>query len=139
MRYLNLMLYLSGLGVFLGLLAFITFLILGNLAASIWAFVSVIFAAGFFHLCWLYKKGNLLQWHNGDSLTGIQDFSFFIATVSAGTMLWFIFRTIYYQEAVYPIANSSQIAAVWAFMSLKWSASLSWRCKSFKMEHGLRT
>uniref|UniRef100_A0A8D8TEU6 Heme transporter hrg1-A n=1 Tax=Cacopsylla melanoneura TaxID=428564 RepID=A0A8D8TEU6_9HEMI len=139
MRNLKLMLGLSGLGVFLGLFAFITFLILGNLSASAWALVSVIFAAGFFHLCWLYKKGNLLQWHNLDSLNGIQDFSFFVAIISAGAMVWFIFKTIYYHEAIYPIADSSQIAAVWAFMSLKWAGSLSWSCKSFKADHGLRT
>lgn len=130
---------LSGLGAILGLIAFITFFFFyQNFKAGTWALLSAVFAIAFYHMVWLYKNGRVLQWHDVNTLNAIIDFSFTMAVLSSAAMLWYIFKTIYYKEAVYPISDSSEITAVWSFMTAKWTGALYFTCNRYKTEFNLR-
>ncbi|KAI5702916.1 heme transporter hrg1-B-like [Diaphorina citri] len=130
---------LSGLGAFLGLFAFVVFFfIYGNNRAGVWALFSAIFALAFYHITWLYKTGNLLQWHDVESLDMIIHFSFFVAILSTAVMTWYIFEAVYFKEGIYPISDSSQISAVWSFMCAKWTFALHFAGKGYKTEYNLR-
>jgi hypothetical protein len=61
-------------------------------------FVLAIFALAFYHITWLYKTGNLLQWHDVESLDMIIHFSFFVAILSTAVMTWYIFEAVYFKE-----------------------------------------
>lgn len=130
---------LSGLGVFLGLCAFFVFFFFyGNYRAGMWALFSAVFALAYYHMSWLYKEERVLQWHDVNSLDLIVHFSFSMAVISIAVMFWYIFETVYYKEEVYPISDSSELAAVWSFMCAKWTSALYFQCNDYKTEFNLR-
>jgi len=116
----------AGLGIGAGFSTFLVFsFAFGNIHAGFWALLSGILATFVFHLHLLYKNHRLSSWHTVTSLTANRNLGILalLASLTATTYYWY--SAISEHQPMYPISESFMIAGVWAFMTVKWSAALT--------------
>ncbi|XP_067004057.1 heme transporter hrg1-A [Anabrus simplex] len=118
-------LIISGIGVFLGVSAFIAFFcVYGNHAAGVWALFSGIFAAVCLHLHYLHFQDRLDSWHSIETLQGVKLLGVMAALAGGAGFVWYIFVALYYNIPVMPVGPSDFITSVWAFMTFKWGVMM---------------
>lgn len=103
---------------------FFLFLI-GNIHAGLWALASSILASIVLHLHLLYKNQRLNSWHTLHSLAANRNLGVLTLMGSLGAMIYYFYSAFSEHQEVYPIKDSWLIAGVWAFMTVKWSLTLT--------------
>jgi hypothetical protein len=116
----------AGLGILVGLSTFCVFtFVYGNVHAGSWALLSGIFATFVFHLHLLYKNHRLAEWHTVTSLTANRNLGILALLGSLAATSYYWYTAFSQHQPLYPIGDSYMIAGVWAFMTVKWSAGLT--------------
>jgi len=122
---MTLQLVMSCIGVTAGICSFFIFCFLyGNIPAGLWALGSGILAAIVLHLHLLFKNHRLHSWHTVHSLAANRNLGLLTLVLSVGATVYYVYMAIGEHQSVYPIKDSYMIAAVWGFMTFKWSFAL---------------
>eukprot|EP00092_Neocalanus_flemingeri_P023561 GFUD01025549.1.p1 GENE.GFUD01025549.1~~GFUD01025549.1.p1 ORF type:complete len:150 (+),score=34.57 GFUD01025549.1:45-494(+) len=124
----------SSMGIIMGCVAFpvFTFLFV-NVHAGLWALLSIIQASMVLHLHLLYKSYRLETWHTPHSLSACRDLGLLTMVGGLAGTVYYIYTAVVNQEPMFPISDSSKIAAVWAFMCVKWGAGLAFFGQKYKL------
>lgn len=118
----------SSIGVLVGILACLTFSIMyHHIEASVFAFISAVFAWVCLTLHVLHHRNVLQAWHSTDTLNDISKLGFSVFVIGLAFTVWYIFDGVYHHRAMMPVAGSPYITAVWTFMTSKWGFLL-WSC-----------
>jgi len=117
----------AGLGIVVGLSTSCVFtFVYGNIHAGSWALLSGVFATFVFHLHLLYKNHRLAEWHTVTSLTANRNLGILTLMGSLAATCYYWYTAVSQHQPMYPISESYMIAGVWAFMTVKWSAGLTY-------------
>jgi len=116
-------LFLSGIGVTFSFSSFV-FFFYGNYHAAVWALISGLLAAIDFHLLFLHYRRTLSSWHSVATVKDFEILAIFSMVIGLSAGAWYLFVFLYYSLPILPIPDSYPIAAVWAFMTVKWGIGL---------------
>ncbi|XP_045129484.1 heme transporter hrg1-A-like [Portunus trituberculatus] len=116
------------LGALAGLSAFVVFFFhFENRQAGMWAFVSGVFASTTLFIHILYKRHSLEMWYTPENLQQIRLLGFlgFIAGL-AGMIAYLAIAASVHEDmpSMENISSNHYFMAIWAFLTLKWGASL---------------
>jgi len=126
-------LVMCGVGVTAGICSFFIFCFLyGNISAGLWGLGSGILAAIVLHLRLLYKNHRLHSWHTVHSLAANRNLGILTGVLSTGALVYYLYMKFSESQDVFPIKDSWMIAAVWAFMTVKWSLALVYLGHKYK-------
>merc|ERR1712106_305142 len=123
----------AGLGVLMGCMVFFVFTFgYGNIAAGSWALISAMFAGLVLHLHMLFKVHRLELWYSAQRLSVLRGISLGGLLISTIVSIYYAYLAVSMHQPVYPIRDSFMIAAVWSFMTVKWSAGLAYFSHKYK-------
>merc|ERR1711874_6793 len=97
----------------------------GNIAAGVWALVSAMLAGLVLHLHIVFTLHRLELWYSEYRLAVLRGISLASLCISTAVSIYYAYLATSMHQPVYPIQDSYLIAAVWAFMTVKWSAGLA--------------
>ena len=86
---------------------------------------------------WLLSLRNfrLESWHTGHSLAATRNLGLLTLTAGAAASLYYFYTHIAQGEEMFPIAENSLIAGVWALMCVKWGLALAWAAHKYRHQY----
>merc|ERR1711953_121376 len=123
----------AGLGLVMGVLVFVVFtFVYGNVCAGLWAVVSSLLSALVLHQHILFTRGTLAQIYNPKRFRILLISGLVLLGFSLSAAIYYFTMKIKLNQETYPIKESYLIAAVWSFMTSKWSFLLSLYSHKYK-------
>merc|ERR1712154_87477 len=125
----------AGLGLVMGALVFVIFaFIYGNVSAGLWAAVSSLLSAVVLHQHILSSRGTLASLYNSRRFRVLFISGLVLLAFSLSATIYSFTMKIKLNQETYPIGESYLIAAVWSFMTSKWSFLLSLYSHKYKIK-----
>merc|ERR1711953_1176817 len=125
----------AGVGVVMGLLVFIIFtFVYGNVSAGVWAALSSTLAGLVLHQHVLFSKAILASVYTPGRFKFLLITGAVLLCLSLAVTIYYLTMKIRLSQGTYPIRESYLIAAVWSFMTSKWSFFLSLYSHKYKVK-----
>ena len=89
------------------------------------------FASVCLHLHYLHVRQRLDAWHSIETVDSMKVLAMCGALAGVAGLSWYIFQAVYHDVPMLPVQHSMYVAAVWTFMTIKWSLMLFVYCRMY--------